>query len=788
MHRSMLGAAIGWVFALYAAGVGAQTVIGLVTDGPEARSRVPLAALEQEIQSLAGDEFEVVLPEDKRLDGGRTLDGVREALRRQLDDPEVDLLITLGAVSSNEVARMDLPKPVIATVTGDAELQEFPIDPETGGSGKTNFVYLSNFTSIDNDLLTFQDAVGFEHLAVFVDQLTLESIPELTQGKVAQLEALLGIRITGIPVTDSEEQALASLPEDADAVYVTPLLGLDEAAMIRLADGLIERRLPSFSLLGRSELEYGILMATGGREEDDVRYTRRLALNVQRILLGEDPADIRVDFPESRRLAINMATAQAIVYSPRFVLTLDAEELFLDELDPGEPLTLAEAMIEALEANLELKVAEVDPLIARENVGLAKSALLPQFGFGVQGAKIDEDRANPLFQAERTVDAQVTGSQVIYSDDDRSNLRVTEYLANSADHEYRVFVLDTLQAAARAYLEVLRARALLRVQEENRDVTRTNLDLAILRENIGISGRGDVLRWESQLATDLQNLVFADASRRGALTDFNRVLNRPQSQNFAVPEDGIAQSMALFQDERFEVFIANQAVWEVLQTYFVGKAVQEAPELMSLDQVIGAQGRQVLSSRRKYYVPELALVGTAGSNLSRGGAGSNIAGLGLDDETWSLGLTANWPLFTSGALRSRLNQDRFGLRRLQSQRSALEEQIEARTRFALHRASASQPALELSQKAALAAQENLALVTDAYSQGVVSVTDLIDAQLAALSAELRTADAEYAFLLDAVDIFRSTSDFSVLLEPGRVDAWYQEIEAYYEAQGVTAPR
>lgn len=788
MHLSLLRASICLMLAMCVGTAGAQTVIGFVSDGPEARNRVPIAALEQEVRDLVGDEFTVLFPEDKRLNGGWELEGVREALRQQFTDPDVDIVIALGAVSSNEVARMELPKPVIATVTGDAEIQEFPIDPETGGSGKPNFVYLSNFTSIDEDLTEFSELVGFNHLVAFLDQMTLEAIPSLAETKAAQLEELLDIRITAIPVTDSVETALAALPADADAVYVTPMLRLDESDMTRLADGLIELGLPSFSLLGRSELDYGFLLATRGRDEDDVRYTRRLALNVQRILLGEEPGDIPVGFRESRRLAINMQTARAIEFSPSWTVVADADRLFEDELDAGEPLTLPQAMAEALEANLGLRVAEVDPLIAGEAVDLARSALLPQFAFGVQGAKIDGDRANPLFQSERMVDAQVTGSQIIYSDDDRSNFRVAEYLSNSADYEYRIVVLDTLQAAARAYLEVLRARSLRDVQFSNLDVTRANLELANIREEIGISGRGDVLRWESQLATDRQNFAASDAGLLGALTEFNRLLNRPQGQSFTVEGEDVEQSIALFNDERFRVFVDNAAVWETFMAYTIDTSLRDAPELLSLDQAIAAQERLVLSSRRKYYVPELALVGSAASNLSRGGAGSNTAGLGLDDESWSLALTANWPLFTSGALRSRLNQDRYGLRRLESQRLALAEQIEARTRFAMNRTRGSYPALRYSQDAAISAQENLVLVTDAYAQGVVSVTDLIDAQDAALEAELSAADAQYAFLIDVVDILRSTSDFSVLIEPGRVETWYQEVEDYFEAQGVTPGR
>lgn len=49
-------------------------------------------------------------------------------------------------------------------------------------------------------------------------------------------------------MADSVEQALVSLPEDTDAVYVTPMLRLGETAIRRLGDALIERGLPSFSL------------------------------------------------------------------------------------------------------------------------------------------------------------------------------------------------------------------------------------------------------------------------------------------------------------------------------------------------------------------------------------------------------------------------------------------------------------------------------------------------------------------------------------------------------------
>lgn len=771
--------------------VSAQTIVGIVADGPDGteRRRVSIPAIEEELENVIGGDFDIFFPDQKRLNGGWSLDGVRQAIARQLEDPEVDILITTGVVASNEVARIDnLSKPVIAAVTADTELQEMPLDNETGTSGKDNLVYLSNFRTIDAELLTFFDAVRFEHLAVLIDELTLRSIPRLPEAKARQLEEQLGIRISLISVTDSADNSIDALPEDADAVYVTPLLRFDDREMTRLADLLIDRRVPSFSLLGRDELEYGLLMATGGREEDRVRYTRRMALNLQRILLGQNPSEIEVGFRESSRLTINMQTARAIGFAPSYALLTDAERLYDDELESGEALSLSMAMAEAIEANLDLRIAEIDPLISREGVSLAQSALLPQLGIAVQARRIDADRANPIFQAERSRDAQLTGAQILYSDDDRAQYRLAQYIAAASDFEYQIAVLDTLQSAARSYLNVLRARALESVQRSNLEVTRANLELAIVRESVGFSGRSDVLRWQSQLSTDLQNLIAAEADRRAALTDVNRILHRPQNQNFTAPGDDVAESIAIFQDERFQVFIDNAVVWETFQAFSVDKALDTAPELSQLDELIAAQERLVVSSQRRYYVPELALIGDTGSVLSRSGAGSDVGAFGLDDESWSLSLRASLPVFSGGALRARLNADRYELQQLRNRRLALSEAIEARTRLALHRASGTYPAIEPALDAARSAGENLLLVTDAYSQGVVSVTDLIDAQNAALAADLRAADTQYAALIDVIDVFRSSGDFSLFLDSGSAEAWFQEVEAYFRAAGVEPRR
>ena len=769
-------------------------VIGVIADGPSSpgRTTVSLPRIQEELISLVDDEFNIEFPADKQVNGGWTLSGVRAAVTMLLNDPDVDIILSTGLVTGSELSRIEnLSKPAVVAVVADANLQAFPYvgDEFSAVSGKDNFVYLSDFSTIDDEIESFFEAVGFAHLAVFVDALTLEAIPVLAQEKAAQLSTDLGIQISLVSVTDSAADALARLPADADAVYVTPLIRLDSAQMSELGAGLIERRLPGLSLVGYPEVvNYGILMAIGGQEADRIRLTRRVGLNIQRILRGEDAGEIDVVFQESQRRIFNMRTAAAIGFVPAYSLLTDAVQIPEVQIESGAMLTLADAMLEALSANLALQTAQYDPLISQAQANGARAALRPQFGLSLQQSSIDADRANPLFQSERTRQAQITGSQPIYSDDARANLRVAEYSVLAAGYRYATAELDTMQAAARAYLNVLRARSLETVQRQNLEVTRENLALARIRERIGFSGRGDRLRWESQLATDLQNVIAAEADRRSALVSLNRTLNRPQNQDFTAPQADVTESISIFEDPRFQVFIDNAVAWETFQNYSVAAALDSSPELKQLDEIIAGQQRLFVASKRRRWLPELSLGGTRGSIMNRSGAGSDVSGLGIDDESWSFLLSADLPIFTSGALRSRIDAAQYQLRQLQQSRDEFAQTIEARTRLALQRASGTYPAIEPAMNAASAATENLLLVTDAYSQGAASVTDLIDAQRAANIANLRVADTRYAALIDILDVFRSTADFSIFIDPGSTETWFQKVEAWFREQGTGLPR
>ncbi|MEJ0039362.1 MAG: TolC family protein [Gammaproteobacteria bacterium] len=760
--------------------------IGVVVDGPTGREMFPPELIEREARDVLGSDLPLVLPADKRFTGDWTNSGVSAALDRALADRGVDIVLTLGVLASHEAAhRATLAKPTIAATVIDPILQNFPL--AQGTSGRRNFTYVADFQSVGNEVTMFQKIVGFQHLVAFVDNALMNAMPELAT-KAADLSRSMNLRITIVRTNTSASAALAAIPADADAAYVTGLLGFGDADFTELARGLISRKIASFSMRGRTDVENGVLMTTGGTERDKERLARRIVLMIQRIVGGENPATFEVGFPTEQRLIINMRTAAAIGFSPRWEFLTDAEQLFAEAPEALPPLTLLEAMNTALRANPSLEASRERLGSSADDVRIARSNLLPSLGASAARTQIDADRASPLIQPEKETSAGLTLQQVIYSDSAWAGYSISRNLLQAAEQGQRQDMLDTLQSAASSYLNLLRAKSVEAVRRSNVENTRRNLDISRVRETVGLAQRSDNLRWVAQLAQDKQSLLSAESNRRQAEVEVSRVIHRSGEQPFGTVESGLDDPLSLVSSPRVQGFLDSPAKWTVFMGYAVSTALRNAPEIAQTGALISARQRAVTAANRAYFVPDIALVSNGSKALSKSGAGSAPVPGGPNDESWSVTLQATLPIFSGGLRTAQVSQARHNLREIESERAAATDGVEARTRVALHRTASSYPSIDLSKQAAAAADENLQMVTDAYARGVVTVTELIDAQDAALSAGLAAADAKYTFLIDFVSVLRSMSEFEILLDPDSREAWYSRVDDWFRTHPLNAQR
>jgi outer membrane protein TolC len=211
--------------------------------------------------------------------------------------------------------------------------------------------------------------------------------------------------------------------------------------------------------------------------------------------------------------------------------------------------------------------------------------------------------------------------------------------------------------------------------------------------------------------------------------------------------------------------LATQGGYSRLQEDLLNQILQRAPEMQALNALVSAQYRELDASKKAFSRPQVQLKANVNQTLWKdktggldlgsllGEAGQNLGT--FPDTSWNVALQAQLPILSGGARTARKEKAVSTLEKLQVERVALKQGLEARFLAALDSAAASQPEMALRIDGAEAAERTLHAVQDAYAQGVEGLLTLLDAQNAALNLRLAARQAEYAFLQDWADVQRA---------------------------------
>jgi outer membrane protein TolC len=444
-------------------------------------------------------------------------------------------------------------------------------------------------------------------------------------------------------------------------------------------------------------------------------------------------------------------------------------------------MNITTAMQEALAANLDLAVANHDVTAGLSRVKEAKSSLLPQLSLGSRVLVVDHDRARALSgtQPERQWTGSLELTQVIYSEKVWAGFEVEKNMQTSREQARDAVRLDIQQAAATAYMDVLRAISIERIQGENVRLTRENLDRARIRMKIGVGGAEEVYRWESQIAESQRHLLTAQTLCLDAVNALNTIINRPLQDIFEPEEADLNDPMGILPDLRVTRYMESAAMWDGLKAFFVQQGLGASPELKQLDALIDAQESHIIHQKREFWVPTVSFFGHVSESLSKTGEGSDDL-QGMNDTDWSAGIQATLPLYSGGGKRADLKRSEEELFQLRHERDRLEHRIEERILNSFHRIRASYPGIRLANHAAEAARKNLQLVSDSYARGLKSIIDLIDAQNQALVANRQAANAVYDFIIDLMSVQRSVGDFFLFASQEDRDAWIERLNKYLD--------
>jgi outer membrane protein TolC len=771
---------LGWG-GLFAQGAAAKPTkrIAFVLDGPEMYAKGLVDLFKHELTQLLAGDFQVQFPKEALLQADYSADGVRAMIREVARRGDVDLLVALGFLASREAClSAPLPMPVIATMVLDHGVQKIPY--RRGTSGVKDLAYIEIPDTVEEDLATLAELVPYDRLALLGGRSLFAALPGVAAGLAFHLpysDAQLRVVEAGRTVT----QTLATLPEDADAIYLLPIPELSLEDHHALLEALALKGLPVFSYIGHRLVRSGAL---AGLNQEDVidRLARRTALDARKILAGKPAADLPVAISRQAQLMVNMRTARILGVYPSFKVLTEALLINTEEDPSMRELNLLGVIDEAIQVNLDLRISGRRTAAGEGRVDQARARLLPQMSARATATQIDKDRGeSALAPAERTATGALNFSQIIWSDEAWANLSIEKMGQLHRTLTWEQARLDVALEAAQAYLNVLLARTREEILAANLKLSRSNLERAKMRRNLGAASSAEVYRLESQIARERADLMAAAAQRKIAAMALNRLLAYPLEQPFKLADVALDQEVSLLLSPQIIHHVDNAAGLRRFKQFMVAKGLRASTELLQLDADIAAQKRMLLTSKRSYYSPDVTLEGGLSQLLGEAGEGADLDLPGAPDDTdWHLSLGLSLPLFEGGARPAQATEYRETLKALRLTRRTTAQEVEQRIRNAVHRSVSAYISIELLTQAAEASRKNFDLVAGAYSRGTVQLIDLLDAQTTYLQAKQNAANANYQFLLDLMELERAMGKFTFFATPAERREWMAALEDYFK--------
>ncbi|MDD4737433.1 MAG: TolC family protein, partial [Kiritimatiellae bacterium] len=606
----------------------------------------------------------------------------------------------------------------------------------------------------------------------------LKNIPEL-KTRADAYEKETGIRLDLVSFATTAEKTMAGIPPDAQAVYITPSVIMDDAELGRLIGFINARKLPSFSMMGEIDVEQGVL--AGQRSGDPIRIIRRLALNIQQILLGASPETLPVVMDDPLRTVLNARTARQIGVDLPYALLLTAQIIHSDELEIGKPLNLSQAYQMALESNPAITGGREEVKKSEEDRLRARSSLFPQVNGNLQYAQIDEDRARSSMglQPWKSKTGGFGLTQIIFNDPAISGFRAYSRLYQSKRFEQTNLELDTLTRVGEAYINLLTRRALLQIDIDNYGLIQNYLDLAKNRYKSGVAGPEEIYRWETQLTSARSSLLNSQAQLSIAQTLLNQTLGTDMNALWnPADEQQLVESNPFFAP-RFTDLINSDRQFDALRTFLRHYALRNAPELQALDFAIEAQEITLNQYKRRFIAPTVGVSLDYDHSFDQTMASTDepspFSTSGADDNNWTAALVASWPLFEGGGKASDVRKAQAEVNRLRELRVQTEQAVIQRLYEALYSTSGSSPSIALTQQAVEFARKNLQVIQEKYAQGTVSIIDLLDAQNEVFQQEQRAALAKYQFMLDIIKAQRATAWIPELHSAEERTLWLNEL-------------
>jgi outer membrane protein len=387
--------------------------------------------------------------------------------------------------------------------------------------------------------------------------------------------------------------------------------------------------------------------------------------------------------------------------------------------------TLREALVSAYDTNPTLTAQRESQKATDANVAIARAAGRPQIS-ATGGLNRDLTRRGILDSGGSMGPTLSVGADLsvpLYSGGAvKNSVRAAKTRVEAGRATLRAVEGDVFTQAVASYMDVIRDRAIVELNENNVKVLETNLQATQDRFQIGDLTRTDVAQSEARLQLGRSQLATAQGRLTGSEATYRQVVGHAPGQLTPPPPLPPLPGNA---DEAVRIALASN------------------PDLLSITQQAIAAGYDV-NVARAGRLPRLSGVASGNYvNVLRGTEPNPLTGEAIHTGTsTSVGLNASVPIFQGGLPAARIRQAQAQQGQVLEQVVGTERAVVQTTRAAFANYEASQKAIQAETVAVQANELALEGNRAEQSVGTRTIIEVLNAEQELLNSQVALVTAK----------------------------------------------
>ncbi len=747
-----------------------QIELAFVFDGPSDKNQEVLAKFQQTIKRQLLPDYIAIFPKDLVFTGNWTEAGAKSASDKALAS-RARMVISLGYLSSNYYSDKKDKKKYVVTID-QYGLRDF---------GDHFFNPIQQMTS---DFTTFKVLnPNIKKTAILMNETYYKTRTDWNSFISKKLqEKKCDLAFAVIPVNSNISASLSKLPKDVDSVFVTPLYNLSSEQRKELYKQLLSKKLPSFSSVGREDVDLGAMLGTSTFDVDK-KLAEATSFSIHGVLHGNVVKNEKIPFYDDKVIFYNADTGEALGYTPPLRLLNNSTVISHKQkqiYDLG-------ALINALdESNLDMIRKNYLINAARRSVTSAYLRYLPTLRLDLGYQTYNSDYARSYADVPTSVGAFTIGmDQILYSPDLVTNIIVKHKKLKFDKAESVLTKANTEYQTANLYIETLMLGNMIKVQEEYVQETRENLAIARVREKTGKCGYEEVFRWAGEVSEAEKKLLSMQADYKNLKVKINKLLNQDQKKDFNFKPLTASDPAFFSSDLHIIDHVRDPKKLDKFTEMLVEEVQYLSPETTKLKAAIAMKKAEMSNYGQKFFMPNakmsLEYQTQFGRNLPYGedapaqlkavkGAAyalntnslaiGKMMGydaspyLGLKEQSFRFFIGAQWKPIEGGHKIAEIARCKAELNELNAYLEEVNTEIEMQVRSVVNRAISKYFMIEKSYKAMFAESENYDMVKAKYLRGEVPINQIVDAQQLYMKAKIDAMNSQYEFFKELIWVQR----------------------------------